>query len=345
MAVAVLGSTGIVGQYFTALLSIHPNFRVIELYASHRKKGLLYKDAIDSWIPCIKASEELLNMEVKSIEDAFKSEAELIFSALPSEAARDFEPKLLKEGFTIVSNASPYRLEPTVPLINPEVNMSHIVVSEKQKSMWRGRLYKNPNCTTAILTLTLKPLDEAYGIKRVFITSMQSVSGAGLRGHYALEVMNNIIPYIRGEEEKIINETRKILGRVDNGVINPKNDIEVIATATRAPVIIGHTLSVTVELENKADSVEEVKEKLAEWRGCRESRKLYMTPKKPIVVYDRVDRPQPRLDSDIELGMTVAVGRVRVYSGGKIVSYVAVGNNLVRGAAGIAIAIGEYVSK
>ncbi len=341
---AVLGATGLVGQYFVHLLSNHPVFNLSVLVASESKRGMKYGDAISKWFPPRPPDSQVLSKEVFSPGDLRLEDIDLVFSALPSEVARCIEKDLLSKGFTIVSNASPMRLEPFVPLVNPEVNIEHISVMEKQRVMgWRGRIAKNPNCTTAILTLTLKPLQDAYGIRKVFMTSLQAVSGAGIRGHYALDIMCNVIPFIGGEEEKVVNETKKIMGEVSSEGIVPRDDILVVPTATRVPVLVGHTLSVAVELKQPPSSVEEIASMLESWRTENDVvRNLPMIPEKPLVVFHEEDRPQPLFDSLLSGGMTVAVGRLRIT--GNILSYIAVGNNLVRGAAGIAVAIGEYLA-
>ncbi len=342
--VAVLGATGLVGQYFVYLLSNHPVFDLAVLVASESKRGMKYRYAISKWFPPRPPNRRVLDKEVFSLRELRLEDIDLVFSALPSEVARNVEKELVSRGFTIVSNASPMRLEPLVPLVNPEVNIEHISVLEKQRVMgWKGKLAKNPNCTTAILTLTLKPLQDAYGIRRVFMTSLQAVSGAGIRGHYALDIMCNVIPFIRGEEDKVVSETKKIMGEISSEGIVPRNDILVVPTTTRVPVLVGHTLSVAVELKRSPSSVDEVASMLESWHTENNVvRNLPMIPEKPLVVFHEEDRPQPLFDSLLSGGMTVAVGRLRIT--GNILSYIAVGNNLMRGAAGIAVAIGEYLA-
>jgi len=205
------------------------------------------------------APEEIAEMQLLKLSLEALKDVDLVFSALPSDAAARWEPVLAKEGFRVVSNSSVMRLEPDVPLVNPEVNPNHLepIRVQKRSRGWRGFLAKSPNCTTTILTLALKPLADEYGIRRVWMTTMQALSGAGLGGVYSMEILDNVLPYIRGEEEKVAHETRKIMGSLTAGRVQPL-DVEVSATCTRVPVLEGHLESVFLELEEEPSSLSEV---------------------------------------------------------------------------------------
>jgi aspartate-semialdehyde dehydrogenase len=327
------------------LLSRHPWFELVALAASPAKAGRTYAEAIDAWyvpgpLPENVASTILSKPEPEALSSYG---VELVFSALPSDAA-DLELKLVEHGLPVVSNSSPYRLEPDVPLINAEVNYEHLkplITLQRRRRSWKAPLVKNPNCTTTIVTLALKPLDDTYGVSRVVAVSMQAASGAGLRGVTALQLLDNLIPYIPGEEEKIVKESRKIMGRVSSSGVEP-HPMGVSAIATRVPVVDGHTIALHVELSREPSSVDEVVEVLEAFKSRPQELDLPTAPKTPIVVRREVDRPQPRLDRMAGNGMSIVVGRVdRSSLGRRWLRMVVLGHNLVRGAAGAALLAAE----
>ena len=343
--VAVLGATGLVGQRFIQILSKHPWFEVAYLAASERSVGRKYRD-VTKWIVENNLPEDIGEMVVERIDaDKIKEEGiEIVFSALPSNVALDIEVELAKKGLLVFSNASPLRLEKDVPLINGEVNPEHLGVVETQRRVrgWGGVIVKNPNCSTAILTLAVKPLLDEFGLRRIIVTTMQAVSGAGLRGVASIEIIDNIIPFIEKEEWKIENETRKILGRLVDGFIEPL-DVNVYATTTRVPVVDGHLEVVYLETSRSID-VEQAINTLEEFRGVPQDMKLPTAPEKPIIVRREVDRPQPRLDRLAGGGMSVVVGRIEAKER-NMLRMVVLGHNTIRGAAGAAVLAAELYCK
>jgi len=306
--VAVLGATGAVGQRFVQLLTDHPWFEIVALAASERSAGRPYADACN-WVipgdPPPFASE----MIVSSLEPVLP--ARLVFSALPASVAREVEPLFAQAGYAVCSNASAFRYEPDVPLVIPEVNADHLALIERQRAErgWPGLIVTSPNCTTTGIAMPLKPLDVAFGLRQVFATSMQAVSGGGYPGVASLDILGNVLPYIGGEEEKIEREMRLLLGRVADGR-RVEAEVVVSAQANRVPVLDGHTICLSVGFE-KRPMVEEAIAALAGFRGPDVVRKLPSAPEHPILVRREPDRPQPRRDRDAEGGMAVTVGRVR----------------------------------
>ncbi|MEM0340949.1 MAG: aspartate-semialdehyde dehydrogenase [Acidilobaceae archaeon] len=344
--VAVLGAGGLVGQRFVSLLARHPWFSLEVLTGSERSVGLKYGDTVE-WAIEAPFPEHIKDITVleTSPDSIVKEGVEIAFSALPAEIAQEVELELVKRGVIVISNASNMRLDPDVPLLNPEVNADHIEVLEAQRRRrgWSGAIVKVPNCTTAILTLSLKPLLDEFGVKRVIVSTMQAVSGAGLKGLAAMAILDNIIPYIEKEEEKVEKESLKILGFSNSNEISPRTDIKVSATCCRVPVLEGHTESVFVELERKA-SLEEIARALEEFRTNKiKSLDLPSKPIKPIVVRKEIDRPQPRLDRLEGNGMSVVVGRLRADEALGGVKYVVLGSNTIRGAAGTGVLIAELM--
>lgn len=346
LRVAVLGATGIVGQRFVARLSRHPWFELEALFASERRAGRRYGEEVE-WVIDEKPEDYVWDERLLPLtaEEILRHKLDLVFSALPFEVAREIEPRLARGGLRVVSNSSPYRMEPWVPLLNPEVNADHAVLVEKQHEMgWRGWIAKVPNCTTAILTLALKPLKDYYGIRRVIVSTMQAISGAGLRGVPSAMIIDNIIPYIRGEEEKVETESRKILGELDENLNVRLADIMVSASTHRVPVLDGHLEAVFIELERKPESLDEVVETLEEFRGNKlRNLSLPSAPRRPIIVRREEDRPQPRLDRMEGGGMSVTVGRIRWDTALNGIKMVVLGHNTVRGAAGNGVLIAELM--
>ena len=335
--VGVLGATGMVGQKFIQLLDNHPWFRISSLAASEKRVGKKYCEEVDwivsSDIPKCARDIEMVSMSPKYVD------ADVVFSALPSDVAREVEAEFAKEGFVVASNASAYRMEEDVPLVIPEVNPEHLGLIEvqKRKRGWDGFIVTNPNCTTIALVITLKPLMD-LGLKSVKVATMQALSGAGYPGVPSLAITDNVIPFIKGEEEKVESETLKLLGKLDGErvVFAP---IKVSASCHRVPVIDGHTEAVWAEFSKSVD-VEEIKAAFESLKPLD----LPTSPEKVIIVRDEPNRPQPRLDRDAGNGMSVVVGRIRKDDENTI-KYIALGHNTVRGAAGASILNAELMVK
>ncbi|MDK6029135.1 aspartate-semialdehyde dehydrogenase [Ignisphaera sp. 4213-co] len=346
--VAVLGATGIVGQRFVQLLADHPWFELELLMASERSAGRKYVEAVH-WVLEKPMPKKVYDMQLYPIDLNMlgKERIDIVFTALPSDAAKELEPQIAKKGIVVVSNASSMRLEPDIPLLNPEVNADHVEIIEVQRRVrgWSGAIAKVPNCTTAIVSLTLKPLLDEFGIGKVVVSTMQALSGAGLTGVPSMFILDNLIPYIEGEEDKVETESRKILGFVKGNAIEFNNSVDVTASCHRVMVLEGHTAAVFVELKKKV-SIDEVAKAMEEFRGNKiRGLDLPTAPPKPIVVRKEVDRPQPRLDRMEGNGMSVVVGRIRedrVLNG---VKYVVLGHNTIRGAAGNGVLIAELLVK
>ena len=340
--VAILGATGMVGQRFIQLLANHEFFELSDLAASPRSAGKPYYKAakwyLDSEIP-----ENIKDMVVKEI-DPKKIDAEIVFSALPSGVAKEVEPKFAEAGFIVASNASAYRMEEDVPLLIPEVNPEHLDLIEVQKEnrKWEGCIITNPNCTTIMAVLSLKPIYDNFGLENVIITSMQAVSGAGYSGVPSMAILDNVIPFIKNEEEKVEAEGLKILGKFDGEKIIPAK-FKVSASCNRVAVIDGHTEAIFVETSKGAEP-EEIKKVMAEFEALPQKLKLPTAPEKPIIVREEEDRPQPRLDRDAGGGMSISVGRIRKDSIFDV-KYITLGHNTIRGAAGASVLNAELLVK
>ena len=329
--VAILGATGLVGQKFIEMLENHPYFRINELVASEKSKGKPFAEVARPVFSDIKSQAK--DIKLKGLSDGIDSK--VVFSALPSESAKTSEWELAKDGKLVISKASANRMDRSVPLIVPEVNPEHIGMLDKQRESISGGLVCDPNCTTIILALTLKPLMDKFKIKRIIATSMQALSGAGHPGLASLEAMGNILPYIPGEEEKLEMEPRKIFGKFTGSSIK-MSGMEIFGSCNRVPVLNGHTLSVHIEFGERIDA-EDARRELTDFVGLPN---LPSGLKHPIIVRDEQDRPQPHLDAT---GMAVTVGRIRRGLNSKSIAYQVVGDNLVRGAAGAGILDAELL--
>lgn len=342
---AILGATGLVGQMFVKLLSEHPLFEISYLAASEKRVGKRYGDEV-RWVLNGDVPEQVKELTLDSIDpDKIKNaNVDVVFSALPSSVAGNIEIELAKKGLTVVSNASPLRLEPDVPLIIPEINWEHMKLLDVQRRRrgWSGAIVKNSNCTTAILVLSLKPLMDLAGLEEVYVTTMQAVSGAGYSGVPSVAIIDNIIPFIEKEEDKVVNESRKILGRLAGDHVVPA-DFKIYATTTRVPVIHGHLEVVYTRLRREVD-IKDVVEAWSRFKGLPQEVGAWLAPKQPVIVRWEADRPQPRLDRDVGLGMAVSVGRFEMLEN-KLLRYVVLGHNLVRGAAGNTILIAELMAR
>ncbi len=335
MKAAILGATGLVGQRFVQLLNDHPWFEITTLTGSERTVGMRYGEAA-TWRMQTRLTEGIAEQTVQP-SDPKEVDADVVFSALPADQATETEQTFAKAGYVVVSNASAHRMEPDVPLINPEVNFSHFKLIDEQRHTrnWDGALVTNPNCTTAVLSLSLKPIYDRYGVKSVVMSSMQATSGAGYPGVPSLDIIDNVIPFIEEEEEKVQRETKKILGNLGQPA-----EFNVSTSCHRVPVIDGHTEAVFVQTVRPAKP-EQVADCMAEFAAEPQALKLPSAPERPIIVRLEQDRPQPRFDRNEGGGMSIVVGRVRkdpVFNG---VKYVVLGHNTVRGAAGCAVLIAE----
>jgi len=328
--VAVLGATGAVGQRFVQLLDGHPWFTVTALTGSERKVGLTYKQAC-RWVLPGEMPAWAAELSVLSSEP--EVDAELVFSALPSEVAQSVEPDFAAAGYHVCSNAAAHRTASDVPLLFPEVNSDHTVLVDAQRNRrgWSGCIVTNCNCTASGVTISLKPLLDAFGLRRVFVVSLQSISGAGYPGLAALDMIDNVVPFIRGEEEKLESEPLKMLGSCD-GTRVTKADFGISAHCNRVAVSEGHMVCVTVELGRPA-SVAEVVDTMDSFAPPEMVRELPSSPPQVLRVRPENDRPQPRLDRDTGAGMTTVVGRVR---GDSLlhIRYVVLSHNTIKGAAG-----------
>jgi aspartate-semialdehyde dehydrogenase len=348
--VAVIGATGVAGQQFLASLSNHPVFEITALAASPRSAGKAYREAITAadgavrWYCQEPLDPAFARLPVQDASTLDATAVDVVFSAVESDAARELEPRYAKTT-PVVSTASAFRYEPDVPIFIPGVNLDHdsLIPAQKRNRGWNGFVTPVPNCTTTGLAMTLKPLDDAFGIDHVIMTSMQACSGAGRSpGVMALDIVDNIVPYIPKEEEKVETETRKILGKVTGEAVEPAS-FRVSATCTRVPVLEAHTEAVHVSLK-KAASVDDVKAALRGFGNEFLTLKLPSCPAALIDVSEDPFRPQPRLDRDREGGMLTSVGRVRADQAlPNGITYVLVSHNTKMGAAKGAILVAEYL--
>lgn len=329
--VAVLAATGSVGQRFVQLLDNHPWFEVTALSGSDRSVGQPYGAAC-RWLLAGPMPEWARQMTVvPTTPEAVQ--AALVFSALPADIARQVEPQFAQKGCGVFSNASAYRREADVPLLLPEVNADHagLVEIQRRQRGWDGCIVTNPNCTSTGMTVALKALQDAFGLQRVFAVSLQALSGAGYPGVSSMDIIDNVIPYIGGEEEKVEWEPRKMLGRLQGASVELA-DFTISAHTNRVAVSDGHVVCVSVELSRKA-SVEEAAAALAAYQAAPASRGLPSSPKPVIEVRPQADRPQPRLDRMAGSGMATVVGRLRPDPLLDL-KMVILSHNTVRGAAG-----------
>ena len=332
--VGILGATGAVGQRFAQLIADHPYFEIATLTASDRSVGKRYGDAC-KWLLRGGMPTAVADMLVMPTEAAaIPSDVRLLFSALPSGNAGAVEEELAAAGFAVCSNAAAHRMDPDVPLLIPDVNPDHtalIPIQQARRGWKRGFIVTNPNCTTTHLVCALKPLHDAFGLAAVNVVSMQAISGAGYPGVSAMDILDNVIPYIGGEEEKVEIEPRKLLGSVAGEGI-ALADFLVSAQCNRVAVRDGHTECVSVEFQRRV-SVEQVVEALENFQADPGVMDLPSSPARPILVHREADRPQPALDISNAGGMVTHVGRVRP-DHLLDVRFVVLGHNTVRGAAG-----------
>lgn len=347
--VGVLGATGAVGQRLVRMLNGHPWFEIAAIAGSERTSGKRYGDVIRP-APAIAGTVDsrVLDMQLRCPEPASFAECAIVFSALPSDAAREIEPQLAAQGIGVVSNASTYRMQEDVPLIVPEVNPDHLGLIEVQRRQrgWPGFIVTNPNCSTISLTLALAPLHRAFGLDSVYVTTLQAISGAGFNGVSALDMIDNVIPYIGSEEDKIETEPLKLLGTLAGGQgnglhIEPPDGLKISAQCTRVPTTDGHLEMVSVKLTTPATH-QQIVEVWENWQPAPQQLGLPSAPARPVVVRTESDRPQPRFDRDAEGGMATVVGRLRPCC---LLDwkFALLGHNLVRGAAGGVLLIAELL--
>lgn len=335
--VGILGATGVVGQQFVSRLARHPWFNVTWLAASERSEGRKYADAAP-WRLAAPMPDAAAGMTVDACVPG--RGPKVVFSALDASVAGEVEAAFAAAGHIVISNARNYRMDPLVPLLIPEINADHLRLLPEQRAAkhWPGAIVTNPNCSTVVLALALAPL-RIFDIKTVVVSTMQAVSGAGYPGVASLDILGNVVPFIGGEEDKLETETQKILG-ADGG----RSPLEAVVSAhtNRVPVIDGHTMTVSVQLDGRP-SVDDVIAAMRQFSGRPQELKLPTAPSQPVIVKDEPNRPQPRMDADLGDGMTVSVGRVRpcpVFTH----KFVALGHNTVRGAAGAAILNAELMA-
>ncbi len=331
----ILGATGAVGQRFVQALADHPWFEITALAASEKSAGKQYKNAAN-WRLDVSLPESIAEMEVVSV-DPSKVDADVVFSALPSSSALEVEEAFAKNGFAVASNASAYRMVEDVPLVIPEVNADHLDLIEVQQDNrgWDGYIITNPNCSTIMMATTFKPLMQ-FGLSNVTVATMQAISGAGYNGISSMAILDNIIPYIGDEEDKLETEPQKLLGTFDGSQI-VKAELEVSASCHRVPVMDGHTEAIWATMDDDP-TPEEVRKAFLDFDPKLGD--LPTEPERPIIVRDEEDRPQPRLDKNAGNGMAVSVGRIR-----EGIRYIAMGHNTIRGAAGASVLNAELLHK
>lgn len=336
--VGILGATGIVGQQYVARLSSHPLFEVVYLAASERSAGKTYEEAVlgrwhlDNAIP-----EHIRPLLVYPLTEHCQAinRCRLLFSALDNDAAAVFEPFFANKGFGIVSNASWSRKEADVPVMIPEINSDHlkIIKAQQKNRAWKGFIVAKPCCTVQSYTIALGALHKRFGLDKVFITSLQAISGAGWPGVPSMDIVENVIPFIRGEEEKCEEEPLKILGSVQDSHIAKNSHICISAHCNRVPVVDGHLACVSFSLQKKGVTLQEIRNEWASFQGDAHKLKLPSSPSQLIQYIDGDDRPQPRKDRLQGNGMAVHVGRLRTCPLLDF-RFVGLSHNTVRGAAG-----------
>jgi aspartate-semialdehyde dehydrogenase len=337
--VGILGATGMVGQKFVSFLQDHPWFEITWLGASDRSAGKKYSEAT-SWRLAGPMPSSVREMVVNECAPDERS-PKLMFSATDASVATEIERAFAGAGATVVSNSRNHRMDADVPLLVPEVNADHLklLAEQRRARQWPGQIVTNPNCSTVVLVMALAPL-KPFGIRRVVVTTMQAISGAGYPGVASMDINANVVPFIGGEEEKMERETQKILGELASSHVEPLA-AKVSASCNRVPVVDGHLMSVSVEFERKPTQAEI----LAAWRGWHgvpQKKGLPSAPPCPVIYMEEADRPQPRRDVERENGMACFTGRLRECA---VLDYkfMALGHNTVRGAAGAAVLNAELM--
>ncbi|MGA2148017.1 MAG: aspartate-semialdehyde dehydrogenase [Bryobacteraceae bacterium] len=335
--VGILGATGMVGQHFIKFLQGHPWFDLKWLGASDRSAGKKYRDAMTWHLGVVPDSVADL-----TVEDCQPGNApRLLFSAMDASVATEIERAFASAGHVVVSNSRNHRMESDVPLLVPEINPDHLKLVPRQQRVrgWKGQIVTNPNCSTVVLTMGLAPL-KRFGITKVVATTLQAISGAGYPGVASMDIVGNVIPFIGGEEEKMQQETQKILGEFRGDRVEPLA-AKVSAHCNRVPVVDGHTVTVSVELSSKPAEAD-LRAAFDSFSGVPQERELPSAPKRPVIYMEEANRPQPRKDAERERGMAAFVGRLRACP---VLDYkfVALSHNTVRGAAGAAVLNAELI--
>ncbi len=334
--VGILGATGTVGQRFCQLLDGHPQFEITALAASDRSAGKPYAEAC-AWKLAGSIPQNVRDIVVTPIEPPL--DCDIVFSSLPSSVARETEEAFARAGYPVISNSSSYRMDEDVPLLIPEINADHLELipeQQKKRGFGKGFIVTNPNCAVVSFAPPLAAIHRKFGIESCVVTTMQAVSGAGYPGVASMDIVDNVVPYIAGEEPKVETEAQKILGTLSNGSIE-KADFAVSAQCFRVNVLDGHTVGVRVDLREKA-TLEDIVAAMKEFRSLS----LHSSPSPFIEVLDEPSRPQPRVDRDNGNGMAITVGRVfpdNVFD----YRFVSLSHNTVRGAAGSAILNAELL--
>ncbi len=335
--VAILGATGNVGQRLITLLEKHPWFDIKALCASEKSQGLKFKDIVD-WRQAKSLSKEIGEMVVSAPEPNLP--VRVVFSALDSSVAGEIEESFAQKGYVVISNARNHRMDQFVPLVVPEVNPDHLSMIKHQPYPSGGCIVANPNCVVIGLVTALRPLQLEFGLENVHVVSLQSISGAGFQGLPSLSILDNVIPFIEGEEEKLSIEPKKILGEATENGVSMLN-LPISATCTRVPVTEGHMIATSIKFKRSA-TIEEVKAAFRDFSPPLEELRLPSSPKHPIYYFDEKEFPQPRLHKDLDNGMAVCVGSLRSCPLSDY-KFVILSHNLVRGAAGGTVLIGELM--
>ena len=329
IAVGVLAATGAVGQRFVQLLADHPWFEVVAVTGSERTAGRPYGEGVN-WIIPGDPPPSVAGLIVQDSKPGL--DVPVLFSALPTKQAREMEPVFAEAGYAVITNASAYRMAEDVPLLIPEINPDHtqIIATQQAKRNWSGYIVASPNCSTTSAVLPLKVFQDAFGLEAAIMTTMQAISGAGYPGVSSLSILDNVIPYIGGEDEKLEAEPKKLLGSVEAEAIRLA-DIRLSAQANRVPVVDGHLASVSVKLSRSASPAEAI-EVLENWQPPAICRQLPTSPERPLIYRHENDRPQPKLDRDSENGLAWSVGKVRDCDVLDL-RYLSITHNTLRGAA------------
>ncbi len=351
ISVGVIGATGMVGQNYIRLLNDNPWFEVTHVAASPRSAGKRYREAVTGrWHMVTDTPSKIGDLVVEDAANVAEAlgKCSVIFSAVDMEkdAVRKLEMEYASKGFAVVSNNSAHRLTEDVPMLIPEINYEHcdIIPAQQKHYGWsKGFIVVKPNCSIQSYMIPIHALmKKGYRPARLIVTTLQGLSGAGYPGPSSLDIVDNIIPYIGGEEEKSENEPGKVLGKVAGGKIVPDESISISAHCTRVPVIDGHSACISIQFAGAKPSLDELKETWRSYRSVPQELGLPSAPRQPIIVRDEIDRPQPRKDRDAENGMAIVAGRLRPC---KVFDYrfVSLSHNTVRGAAGGAILMAELL--
>jgi len=342
LRVAVLAATGMVGQRYVSMLSNHPNFRVTTV-TGQSSVGRKYGDVVAA--SSLPVSDHVRSLPIKPTGVDDLGDVDLVFSPLPTDVARTLEPELARAGYNVITDASPHRMDKEVPLIVPEVNPEHLglLASQRKTKNWKGLLVATPNCTAAGLALVLKPLHDSLGLKKVIVSTLQAVSGAGYPGVPSLDIIDNVIPYVMDEEEKVETEPLKMLGKLAAGGVSPAK-FEISAMVHRVATTDGHLESLYLETEERFEP-DKVARILAGFRGEPQKLKLPTAPVEPIIVTRDEGRPQPKLDRNAGSvpGMSAVVGRIRKGLDPRSGRLTLLSHNTIRGAAGSTILTAELM--